>query len=603
MKRFLSVLLILCLLLPLAACGEKPAPAEPVQPTVEPTPAPAEPTPAEPEPAPAPAPEPEPEPVKTEYTREELQELVQEAAMAFYYHNPDYQYDSIVLADGFKHMSNGDLPEQASYDMPLYSVCSNFCYEVYNAVFGKNLVGYTKSSATKNLASMPLTDPRVVYKFGGEGGETDISKAMKEARAVLEPGDLIVGYGDTGHAMVYVGDVLGDGIGYVAHCWGRGGDLTTGVDKYEADGSIKLQNVDDLCFKDGPSPNWYLAEPAHGTNFTVLRLLNTENMKFEPTASAVARVKYKRITIFRNLDRYMYDGIISGEEIPVTVTVQNNGKEDFKAVPVTENLPEGQTLVSGSASAGASVEGSTIKWTVDVPAGKSVDLTYKVKVTGSLGQTVLFPAGDVGGIASREIEMVIGGTPLTDEQGIKFALITLDSLPAELKKPTEFLDLDFANKVYQAVLGVDPKIPATVKEFTENVLQRKNALGTEIRVLTKLAKPKAGYETAWNMVIPKHVTGYYVLTNANTHGYITTYHEEFYQPGDVFYVLSGENSTTVLNDRDMEIFIYLGGNRVLTYSKQNGVAVSSYDKTIALGIKYNLVVGLRPTLAYDNLVK
>ena len=64
MKKWIALLLVVSLLLPLVACGKTETPAP------EPTPAPAasepapEPAPApEPEPEPAPAPEPEPEPI------------------------------------------------------------------------------------------------------------------------------------------------------------------------------------------------------------------------------------------------------------------------------------------------------------------------------------------------------------------------------------------------------------------------------------------------------------------------------------------------------------------------------------------------------------
>ena len=586
MKRLLFLMLACCLLLSAAACGAKPTPAaEPGQ------------TPAS-TPEPAPAAEPESEPVKKDWTREELEQLVVQTALGYYYQNPDVQYESIeMVADGTRRESSGEAPEMAAFDSQVYSVCSDYMYGIYYNAFGYKLLGSPRGCQTGKMTAKPVTDPMVVYKYGSDG-EADIEKALKEARALLRPGDIIVGTGKSGHAMMFIGDIYGDGHEYLIHCWGGRVDMETGVDRVEPNGAIYIQDVDVNCFQPGGTRGWYLADPARGEIFSILRPMDAEDITLEPTAAAVSRLEHKGITIDRELDRLKYDCILSGEEIPVTLTVTNNGGADYKAVPVTEYVPEGQALTDAG---GASVEGNTLRWTADIPAGQSAVFTYKVKITAKLGDTVLFPAGEVADIASRPIPMTVGGKGLTQEQNEKLLHLTAETLPDSIKKADSFLDLDFFNRLYQDVLGVDPKIPATADGFVEGALERKKALGLEVKLLNPKANPDAAYETMLKMVIPGHIMGFYVKVEGSTRDRVMEFREAYYKPGDLFFGLTDANQTRVANENGLDYFVYLGDGKVLAYTAKDGAKISTFAETIELGFKYNLFVGLRPTLAYEDL--
>ncbi|MBQ7566644.1 MAG: hypothetical protein IJT18_05950 [Oscillospiraceae bacterium] len=66
----------------------------------------------------------------------EIQQAVVATALAYYDKDPLVQYDSTSmtaqerLACGTSRIRSGDSPEMAATDHTLYSVCSDFCYDV-----------------------------------------------------------------------------------------------------------------------------------------------------------------------------------------------------------------------------------------------------------------------------------------------------------------------------------------------------------------------------------------------------------------------------------------------------------------------------------------
>lgn len=77
------------------------------------------------------------------------------------------------------------------------------------------------------------------------------------------------------------------------------------------------------------------------------------------------------------------DAVKYNDEIAYTVTVSNTGTADAKGVAVTDALPKGLEFVE-AADGGACAEG-TVSWTVDVPAGKTVERAFRAKVASKSG--------------------------------------------------------------------------------------------------------------------------------------------------------------------------------------------------------------------------
>ena len=415
MKKHLSVLLCLALLLTLfSACGQKtvpetPTPAAPTEPTVhEPVTEPAPST----EPEPSPAEPAKPEPIKVD--RETAQKAIQQTALAYFYKNPYMQYDAHSVTFEPKFYGAGRIthyepPEYASYDQWHYSQCTDFCcdiiydalgYAIYDGVVAPGTV----NSGIKNFVD--LTGPEVVYANRGLTGD-DLKAAVDEFRSLLQPGDIVGACGFDGHMMMWLGDCLGDGTNYVIHCWGASYDDATGDPVTESVGSIKLQPEDELLFGSGGSPNWNLYLDKRSSSLIGLyRFIDAADYDGTITPQAATRLAYPNMSIDRTVDRTQYSDVVTGTDVTVTVTISNKGKEAYKGLKITETLPEsGVTLKKGET-----------EWTVDVPAGGTVKKTYTVTVTAPKGSTILFPQGKVGDIPTREIELQVGGKHLSSEQ-------------------------------------------------------------------------------------------------------------------------------------------------------------------------------------------
>ncbi|MBQ7566703.1 MAG: DUF11 domain-containing protein, partial [Oscillospiraceae bacterium] len=314
------------------------------------------------------------------YTRQQLQTILAQTALAYYYQNPYVQYDGRSIAATYTERDHDNgTPEDAALDSPVYSVCSDFCYKNYVNAMGFEV--YEGLVRTRSWCCMPTGTAGIAYQYIGPdtpatvtAGEKDLAKALEESRKLLQPGDIIVGADkDTGHAMLFVGDVLGDGKQYVLHCWGSSWVVETGEDKREGTGSIKLQTVDQLCYSPDGSPNWYLGkDKCSSLGFAIMRPLDDPKCPQTPSPSGASRLLFPGLEIDRATDRTKFTASQPGEEIPVTVTITNHSKQEYKELPVEEYVPENTTLVEGSATNGARIDGKTIRWSVKIPAGKSI---------------------------------------------------------------------------------------------------------------------------------------------------------------------------------------------------------------------------------------
>ena len=597
MKKLLALLLVFAMLLPLAACGEKPAEPAPAEPTVtEPTPA--EPTPAEPEPVAEPAPaEPEPEPVEEVKAnipadKETMIKALWETALAYYHKNPYMQYDahSMTLESkwvGPMRCTHYAPPEYAAADQSHYSQCADFVYDVIYNAWGYAFWDGKKAPWSTDVAARGTKD--IVY-LRYDVTADNVKDAVAEYRAALQPGDVIITYGDTGHFMLFLGDIYGDGKNYVTHCWGGSMDTDDELDKVESNGSIYIQTEDDLLFgKNTGGPNWDLNKPSHyKVMFCICRVMEAEDFKFEITPAAATRLQYPGMVIDRSADRTQYNDVEIGSDVTITVTVDNRSTQEYKGVHVVEQLPEGVTLKEGQT-----------EWTVDVPARQKVELSYTVTVTAPRNSLILFPAGKVGDIETREIELQVGGKHLTQKQLDDMTMLRLGYFPDALKE-TGFKDLQFANDFYREVLGIELGLPATINDYLGYCFKKTNLLGSDTKML-KQKDAAAEYQFLKDMEVREHASGKYMSMGMDVNVRVMEIKESFFQPGDIYISLADPNETVMLQKARAFVYIYLGGGMVARQDIDKGPVVESFNSTIGRTLMHAIHINLRPTMAWDDI--
>ena len=202
-------------------------------------------------------------------------QAILETAYAYYLKADCVQYGSVPLVVSALYKDVGWLaysrrtkegtPEDATPDSTYYTVCSSFPYETYYNAMGYKLSGDADTSVTILLNTRPQDCTVFEYDKRLDPDGSKYVPAMMRMRELLEAGDVIVyttikwqdpktGKADGGgHALMYVGDVAGDGHNMVMHSGGAKYQFEDGgYDQVEKSGTIRLDDMDGVFFH-GPS--------------------------------------------------------------------------------------------------------------------------------------------------------------------------------------------------------------------------------------------------------------------------------------------------------------------------------------------------------------
>lgn len=338
--------------------------------------------------------------IKASY--DERVKAILETAWAYYRKGPAIQYDSVALTRAFSR--DGGIgsrrardyisPEDCTMDEPAYMVCSTFPFNLYYEVIGVELTGHVDNTRCQNL--MGLTDGTIVYHWKENDGET-LEEALEVLKAVLRPGDIFVSSKGTDHALLYMGEVYGDGVPYFMHSWGAKYNMNTGKDSYETVGTLRLQTMEEVClargnnqwYKENKIPRWCVWGGM--TRWAVVRPLRVYREENHPlSANARARLEKPGLDIIRCCTPGFYKAVGEGEQITYTLTVENTSENTYQ-IPVTEQLPEGTVLVDGKLS-----------WDWTLAPGEKKEASYTVRVLPGVSQ-VVSTGGFVAGIRSNTL--------------------------------------------------------------------------------------------------------------------------------------------------------------------------------------------------------
>ena len=542
------------------------------------------------------------------------EQAVVEAAMAYHYHNPDCQYNFLrrITADGLFLGSWEVAPEAVCRDIPYYQNCRGLVSDVYWDVFRAVLPG---TRGVWHPVLNGIGRDMMVMQYGGEEGianTADYEVFVKELLKAIRPGDVMMTDKNSGsHLMLYLGKCLGDGKRYIIHDWPVNGgsvNLETGVNVREPGGSAWLSTVEELWYPGNGTPHYEFSE---ATAVFLFRPLQTEALLDMPVpASTMTRLKYSHMCIRKESDVQIYDTVLPGQPLHITVTVASKRDKDFKGVAVSEPIPEEFVLDTASVKINGKKGGTvvtvdgvqTVQWTVDVPAGTEVKLTYTVKVNGENsypGKKITLPAGMVENVPTRAITYQTGIKKPDKKQLADLKKLTAKK--SELPNLSDhFCDLDYVNLFYKNVLGMDAQLPATMDEFLKKTMTLGQFVihGDWAKKATMLVDAEDGDKRLQDMRIQRYVGGKYIhLDNHLDRAY--EYMEEFFTPGDVFMVADGEGNTTAVTDPEkLTIYIYLGGDTVICH-RTSGTTRESFAKTVGTSLVKNLVIAIRPTLTVD----
>ena len=292
----------------------------------------------------------------------------------------------------------------------------------------------------------------------------------------LRPGDIFT---EDTHTLLYLGH------GFVLDCSGDKYNIGSGVDQVEVNGGIVYSNTVKGILMNRASSDYILTRPLDyyakdydGDPGNDIIIFGDEEI--ELTAATNSRIEYPAIEINRTVDITPYGTAEKDGTVTYSIKISNCSNnqryvkwkrnyqdgytgQDYIALPVTEAIPVGTEFVS--ASEGYTLNNGVLTWTIDVPIGECVEITYTVRVTAEIGEKIVSCGGTVGNIPSNSISNTVGYKKLTDEQ-IQMLKAIAGSNTDEWKNEYG-TGLDFAEGVYRA-LGADVNLPS-VEEIIENL--------------------------------------------------------------------------------------------------------------------------------------
>ena len=341
-------------------------------------------------------------------------QAVLETAYAYYLKAGCVQYDStpLVYRKGaeYSRRTKEGTPEDATPDKTYYTVCSSFPYETYWNALGYRLGGSSDACYTIALTTRP--QEAVVFEYD-KRRDRDGSKYVQEMmrmRDLLEPGDVIVyttfkeqktKTGTTlkggGHALMYVGDVAGDGHNKVMHSGGAKYQFEDGgYDQVEWSGTIRLDDMDAIFF--------HGARLKKKTKIMVFRPLQLPASKYPLTDSAKARYLHPRLRCDRRAEVGVYGSVVSGGTLGYSITLKNFSQKAY-TVPVREKVPDGAEFLPQQSMGGLAVcDGKTFGWDIPLAPGEERVVTWRVRVTAPAGSRIVATGGTAAGIPSNVIE-------------------------------------------------------------------------------------------------------------------------------------------------------------------------------------------------------
>ena len=420
-------------------------------------------------------------------------------------------------------------------------------------------MGYTFDEPCNTNSLYNTKDNSVVLRETLAGKDC---KALSETLLkTAQPGDVFVirNQDGSGHAMIVVGDLDGDGQKEIIHSTGNKIDMSTGDDAVEAAGSLVKEPAVNRMGERA------LANRMEG--FALLRPLQGGAKDCQPTASAKARMQYPSLTIHRTVSCGYYGSPAAGSTVTYTIELSNTSGKDY-TVPVTEYLPDGTEFVSAK---GLTCGNKTLMGAVELPSGTPKTVSYTVKVTAPRGTTIV-SSGMVADIPSNTLRNTVSGKTI-DAAKLQNRASWQGELGAEMPA-----GLASANAVYRYALGVDLHLPETMEELSADIFVKD---GTDLR--------RASNDSRCNQMVVDGLCGGKLVLAENR---AMELRRSYLQAGDL--LIAADNAA----DQNPDVLFSDGIHVLRIHGKTVGeVSEIAVRKLFAK----NIFCVLRPALAEDDL--
>ena len=351
---------------------------------------------------------------REETTRKDLEDALVEVAWDYYLKKGYYQYGSMELTTrgdvgvssplakdygGTWRTNTFSDMEDATADSLILSVCSDYCFNVYDEALEYPVLGNRINAVTIGmfrLAEQCGDGSQVVMRWYDSGvsqvknslwtkyGNTsrpDVTaeeavEFMRNCEETMRPGDIIVARsnGTHQHAMLYVGK------GQILHCGGGKFDMDTFVDKTEPNGAVSFATVEGTYITGSDQKGYFKIDGTiaddntYGAWLIVLRplnlltiddgdgdpsndkldvdyvldvgqlkteLANNENHPTKTSGYGISdatwtRMQYPGMNIDRTVNISLHKTATSGELLTYRIAITNNSNESYFAAYHTE---------------------------------------------------------------------------------------------------------------------------------------------------------------------------------------------------------------------------------------------------------------------------
>ena len=477
------------------------------------------------------------------------------------------QYDQARMIAGdatpttYRRDIHKNSPEDSTRQFNCYTTCSGFTSDVYYQTFGFSYNADT-TGALQNAVDMHVWS----YYVTTIETEEEKAKVQEEFMSLIKAGDILLcrHNSSSGHAMLYIGD------GQIIHSAAPDGgsfNYSSCKDLTEPRGSVALKTVDSI-WQGGD--NYYFFEEYF---WAIVRPLN-KYPDAEITDQAKNRVANMQGIIAEKLSSHPVGfSADKGEEITYTFSIKNTRETDA-TLEILDTVPSNATYVSGAQS----VDGTTLKWNVTVPAQSTETYSYTVKVNDNSNYgDYVYSESTIGGVNVNCRKVYINKN-VSNEIGEKMFKSAED-----VKKYSQ-TGLDLAKQIYaDAGLTIQLDTAENIIHGSFKAYVRNNKTYNSHYELD----PASPY---FKMIVPTMYGGYYTAVSPEydklrTRGMQSTQ------------LMAGDILLASVKDK-VSSYLYVGGNRILELDGKPELLTLAETKDLLLSMMgYDKFIVIRPVIS------